>query len=76
MGWVTIDLTKWERVVSPCTGGTSMVSLTLVLVGNMSAPISTRIYPMPWVLIVGISLVTPCEWWMTNITWRGCPHFS
>jgi hypothetical protein len=76
MGWVTIDLTKWERVISPCMGGTSMVSLILVLVGNMSAPISTRIYPMPWALIVGISLVTPCEWWMTNITRRGGPSFS
>jgi hypothetical protein len=76
MGWVTIELTKWERVISPCMGGTSMLGLIVVLVGTMSAPICTSIAPMPWELIVGVSLLTSCEWWMTNITRRGGPSLS
>jgi hypothetical protein len=30
MGWVTIELTKWARVISPCMGGISMLGLIVV----------------------------------------------
>jgi hypothetical protein len=38
-----------------------MLGFIVVLVGTMSAHISTSITPMPWALIVGISLVTPSK---------------
>ena len=76
MGWVTIELTKWARVISPCMGGTSMLGSIIVIVGTMSAPICTSIAPMTWALIVGVSILTPYEWWMMNITKRGGPSLS
>jgi hypothetical protein len=76
MGWVTIELKKWARLISPCMGGTSMLGLIVVLVGAISFPICTSISPMPWMLIVDVSLLIPCVWWMTNTTKRGAPSFS
>ena len=61
MSWVTIELTKWTRVISPCMGGAYMPGFIVVLVGTMSSHICTRITPMPWALIVVISLVTPSK---------------
>jgi hypothetical protein len=53
-----------------------MLGLIVFLVGTMSAPIFTSISPMSSVLIVGVSLLTPCECWMTNITRRWGPSLS
>jgi hypothetical protein len=76
MGWVTIELTKWERVIIPCMGGTYMLGLIVVMVGTMSVPICTIISPMSWVVIMGVSLLTLCEWWLTNITRIRGPSLS
>jgi hypothetical protein len=76
MGWVAIELIEWERVISLCMVGTSMICLIVVLVGTMSASICTIISPMSCALIVGVSLLTPYEWWMANITRRGEGNFS
>jgi len=76
MGCVTIEITKWERVISPCMGGKPMIGLIVVLVGTISDPIFTSISPMPWAPIVGVSLLTSCVWWMANVNRRGGPSFS
>lgn len=72
---MTIKLTKGARVINPCTGGTFMHGLIVVLVGTIIASIFMSIPPMLWELIVGVPLLTPCEWWMTIITRRGGQGF-
>ena len=72
---MTIELKKWERVISPCMGVIYMLGFILVLVGTMCVGIYTSIFPLPWVLIVGLSLLTHV-WWMANITRRGGSSLS
>jgi hypothetical protein len=42
---------------------------------NYECATYTSIFPMPWVLIVGLSLLTHV-WWMANITRRGGSSLS